>query len=80
MDAARRLGTTEACFYDELGVVRLLVGGHEDPDLREFVAAVTQPLLDYDASHDGALLATLRVFFQAECSQRAAAERLSPSR
>jgi sugar diacid utilization regulator/putative methionine-R-sulfoxide reductase with GAF domain len=76
MDAARRLGTTEACFYDELGVVRLLVGGHEDPDLREFVAAVTAPLLDYDASHDGALLATLRAFFQAECSQRAAAERL----
>jgi len=24
MDAARRLGTTEACFYDELGVVQLL--------------------------------------------------------
>jgi sugar diacid utilization regulator/putative methionine-R-sulfoxide reductase with GAF domain len=76
MDAARRLGTTEACFYDELGVVRLLVGRHEDPDLKEFVAAVTQPLLDYDASHDGALLATLRAFFQAECSQRATAERL----
>ena len=76
MDAARRLGTAEACFYDELGVVRLLVGGHEDPDLEKFVAGVTQPLLDYDASHDGALLATLRAFFQADCSQRAAAERL----
>ena len=55
---------------------RLLVGGHEDPDLKTFVAAVTQPLLDYDAGHDGALLATLRAFLQAECSQRAAAERL----
>jgi sugar diacid utilization regulator/GAF domain-containing protein len=76
MDAARRLGTAQACFYDELGVARLLVGVHEDPDLQEFVAGVTQPLLDYDASHDGALLATLRAFFQAECSQRAAAERL----
>jgi sugar diacid utilization regulator/putative methionine-R-sulfoxide reductase with GAF domain len=76
MAAARRLGTGQACFYDELGVARLLVGGHEDPDLRKFVAAVTQPLLDYDAGHDGALLATLRAFFQAECSQRAAAERL----
>jgi sugar diacid utilization regulator/putative methionine-R-sulfoxide reductase with GAF domain len=76
MDAARRLGQVEACFYDELGVVRLLVGGNEDPDLEKFVAGVTQPLLDYDASHDGALLATLRAFFQAECSQRAAAERL----
>ena len=76
MDAARRLGATQACFYDELGVARLLVGGHEDPDLQQFVAGVTQPLLDYDASHDGALLATLRAFFQAECSQRAAAEQL----
>lgn len=76
MEAARRLGTADPCCYDELGVVRLLVGGHEDPDLKAFVADVTQPLLDYDAGHDGALLATLRVFFQAECSQRAAAERL----
>ncbi len=76
MDAARRLGTAEVCCYDELGVVRLLVGEHEDPDLQQFVAGVTQPLLDYDASHDGALLATLRAFVQAECSQRAAAERL----
>jgi len=76
MEAARRLGTADPCCYDELGVVRLLVGGHEDPDLKAFVAGVTQPLLDYDAAHDGALLATLRAFFQAECSQRAAAERL----
>lgn len=76
MDAARRLGMTQTCFYDELGVARLLVGGHEDPDLQQFVAGITQPLLDYDASHDGALLATLRAFFQAECSQRAAAEQL----
>jgi DNA-binding PucR family transcriptional regulator len=76
LEAARRLGTADPCCYDELGVVRLLVGGHEDPDLKAFVAGVTQPLLDYDAGHDGALLATLRAFFQAECSQRAAAERL----
>jgi len=76
MDAARRLGATAACLYDELGVVRLLVGGQDDPDLEKFVSGVTQPLLDYDASHDGALLATLRAFFRAECSQRAAAEQL----
>jgi sugar diacid utilization regulator/putative methionine-R-sulfoxide reductase with GAF domain len=76
MDAARRLGATAACLYDELGVVRLLVGGQDDPDLEKFVSGITQPLLDYDASHDGALLATLRAFFRAECSQRAAAEQL----
>jgi sugar diacid utilization regulator len=76
MDAARRLGATAACLYDELGVVRLLVGGQDDPDLEKFVSGVAQPLLDYDASHDGALLATLRAFFRAECSQRAAAEQL----
>src|SRR6185437_16036677 len=50
MEAARRLGTADPCCYDELGVVRLLVGGHEDPDLKAFVAGVTQPLLDYDAA------------------------------
>jgi len=76
MDAARRLGATAACLYDELGVVRLLVGGQDDPDLEKFVSGITRPLLDYDAGHDGALLATLRAFFRAECSQRAAAEQL----
>jgi sugar diacid utilization regulator len=76
MGAARRLSLTGPCLYDELGVVRLLVGGQEDPDLKKFVSAITQPLLDYDASHDGALVETLRVFFQADCSQRVAAERL----
>jgi sugar diacid utilization regulator/putative methionine-R-sulfoxide reductase with GAF domain len=76
MDAARRLAATQACLYDELGVVRLLVGGQEDPDMKKFVGAVAQPLLDYDAGHDGALLATLRAFLRAECSQRAAAEQL----
>jgi sugar diacid utilization regulator/putative methionine-R-sulfoxide reductase with GAF domain len=76
MNAARRLGATAACLYDELGVVRLLVGGQDDPDLEKFVSGITQPLLDYDAGHDGALLATLRAFFRAECSQRAAAEQL----
>jgi sugar diacid utilization regulator len=76
MGAARRLALTGPCLYDELGVVRLLVGGHEDPDLKKFVGAITQPLLDYDTSHDGALVDTLRVFFQADCSQRVAAERL----
>ena len=76
MGAARRLALTGPCLYDELGVVRLLVGGQEDPDLKKFVSAITQPLLEYDASHDGALVETLRVFFQADCSQRVAAERL----
>jgi sugar diacid utilization regulator len=76
MDAARRLDATGPCLYDELGVVRLLVGGHDDPDLKKFVSSVTQPLLDYDASHDGALMATLRAFLQAECFQRVAAEQL----
>lgn len=76
MDAARRLVLAGPCLYDELGVVRLLVGGQEDPDLRKFVCDITQPLLDYDASHDGALIATLRAFFQADCSQRVAAQRL----
>lgn len=76
MDAARRLGTAGPCLHEELGVVRLLVGGQDDQDLRKFVAAITQPLLDYDVSHDGALLATLRAFFRAECSQRVAAQEL----
>jgi DNA-binding PucR family transcriptional regulator len=37
---------------------------------------VTGPLVDYDRAHGAALVQTLRAFFDADCSQRVAAERL----
>ncbi|KAF0961097.1 helix-turn-helix domain-containing protein [Rhodococcus sp. T7] len=72
--ASRRLGTVS--LYDELGIVRLLLGSSDNPDLQGFIKEVTEPLLEYDQQSDGSLLKTLRTFFDANCSQKDAAERL----
>jgi DNA-binding PucR family transcriptional regulator/putative methionine-R-sulfoxide reductase with GAF domain len=76
MSAARRLGGENVFLYEELGIVRLLLGSGTDPDLQTFINDVTGPLVAYDRDNDGALIRTLRTFFDADCSQRVAAERL----
>jgi DNA-binding PucR family transcriptional regulator len=76
LSAARRLGGQNAFLYEELGIVRLLLGSGDDPDLQTFIEDVTGPLVAYDRDNDGALIRTLRAFFDADCSQRLAAERL----
>jgi sugar diacid utilization regulator/putative methionine-R-sulfoxide reductase with GAF domain len=76
LSAARRLGTETAFLYEELGIVRLLLGSGDDPDLQAFIEDVTGPLVAYDREHGGSLVQTLRGFFDADCSQRLAAERL----
>ncbi|GEL22925.1 hypothetical protein PSU4_18790 [Pseudonocardia sulfidoxydans NBRC 16205] len=76
LSAARRLGGENAFLYEELGIVRLLLGSGDDPDLQTFIDDVTGPLVAYDRDNDGALIRTLRAFFDADCSQRVAAERL----
>ncbi|MCB8914151.1 helix-turn-helix domain-containing protein [Rhodococcus rhodochrous] len=72
--ASRRLGAVS--LYDELGIVRLLLGSSDNPDLQGFIKEITDPLMEYDRQSDGALLKTLRTFFDANCSQKDAAERL----
>jgi sugar diacid utilization regulator len=74
--AARRLGGQDIFLYEELGIVRLLLGSGDDPDLLTFIEEVTGPLIAYDRENGGALIHTLRAFFDANCSQRVAAERL----
>ena len=74
--AARRLGGQNVFLYEELGIVRLLLGSGDDPDLQTFIHEVTGPLVAYDKENDGALVRTLRAYFDADCSQRLAAERL----
>jgi sugar diacid utilization regulator len=76
LSAAHRLGNENVFLYEELGIVRLLLGSGKDPDLRVFIQEVTGPLADYDRGNNGALIRTLRAFFDADCSQKVAAERL----
>nr|WP_245567782.1 helix-turn-helix domain-containing protein [Nocardia jiangxiensis] len=56
--------------------MRLLLGSGNSPDFQAFINEITRPLSDYDATHDGALLQTLRAFLDANCSQKDAAHRL----
>lgn len=74
--AAHRLGGDNVFLYEELGVVRLLLCTGTDPDLQTFIDDVTGPLVAYDRDNDGSLVRTLRAFFDADCTQRVAAERL----
>lgn len=76
LSAAHRLGGENVFLYEELGIVRLLLGSGSDPDLQTFIDDVTGPLIAYDRDSDGSLVRTLRAFFDADCSQRVAAERL----
>lgn len=76
LSAAHRLGGENVFLYEELGIVRLLLGSGSDPDLQTFIDEVTGPLIAYDRENDGALVRTLRAFFDADCCQRVAAERL----
>ncbi|MHC1559095.1 helix-turn-helix domain-containing protein [Actinomycetospora sp. C-140] len=76
LSASHRLGGGTVSLYEELGVVRLLLGSGSDPDLQTFIDDVTGPLVAYDRENDGALVRTLRAFFDADCSQRVAAEKL----
>jgi DNA-binding PucR family transcriptional regulator len=76
LSAAKRLGGESVFLYEELGIVRLLLGSGDDPDLLTFIEEVTGPLIAYDRNNDGSLIRTLRAFFDADCSQRVAAERL----
>ncbi|MCU1423757.1 MAG: putative transcriptional regulator, PucR family, partial [Microbacteriaceae bacterium] len=75
LSGARRLSAGSFSLYDELGIVRLLLGStSESPDLQRFINDVTAPLTEYDHVHDGSLLVTLRAFFDSDCSQKRAAE------
>ncbi|MFT4234669.1 MAG: helix-turn-helix domain-containing protein, partial [Microbacterium sp.] len=77
LTGARRMDSGQVSLYDELGIVRILLGGTEGgADLQRFVDDVTAPLRGYDETHDGALVKTLRTFFDCDCSQRRAAEAL----
>jgi DNA-binding PucR family transcriptional regulator len=74
--AARRLGEDRIALYDQLGVVRLLLASDQGTDLGDFVADVIGPLIDHDRKHDASLIATLRAYFDCDCSQLQAAKRL----
>lgn len=75
-ESGRRLRSGTALAYDELGVVRLLVGASVEGDIDAYVDDVLGPLSRYDRERNGSLIQTLQAFFEAGCSQKDAAARL----
>ena len=74
--AAERLKAGTVASYDELGVVRLFVASQGDDSIREFVGQMLGDVIEYDERKDGRLLETLRVYFESNCSQQDAADKL----
>lgn len=76
VSAARRLGVERVQIFDELGVLRLLLGSGQGGDFSQFVTDVIGPVIDYDRTKNGMLLETLRAYFDADCSQKLTAQRM----
>jgi sugar diacid utilization regulator len=78
MRVAARLGRKRWAVFDRLGLVQYLVGPVDSAGLDEFATEVIGPLVAADEARPGGgeLVATLRAYLEANCSQQAAAQRL----
>lgn len=76
LHVARRFGRGQTAVFDNLGLLRFLVGPSDDGDLHGFIDAVIGPLIVADRARNGGLLATLRGYLEANCSQAEAARLL----
>jgi len=76
LHVAQRFGRGQTAIFDELGLLRFLVGPSNDGDLRGFVDAIIGPLIVADRARNGGLLTTLRGYLEANCSQAEAAQLL----
>lgn len=63
-------------FFDELGLMRLLVPLSGGPELDRYVEDELGPLLEYEVNHDKGLLETLTVFLDCDGNKSDAAARL----
>ncbi|WP_299053313.1 GAF domain-containing protein [uncultured Nocardioides sp.] len=76
-DALVSLGRTgEVAEPGDLGLVRLVLGGGGPEQVGDFVRGALGPVLDYDADHHTALVATLDAWFAAGASPRRTATAL----
>ena len=51
-------------FFEEMGIARLFGSPEIRVDLLDYADEVLEPILKYDAEHDGKLLETVRVYFE----------------
>jgi sugar diacid utilization regulator/putative methionine-R-sulfoxide reductase with GAF domain len=62
--------------YEDLGILRLMLADPGSTDLARFVSETVGPVVEYDRKHGTELLATLRAYVDAGCSQQDTAARL----
>ena len=80
LDVARQLQRSGAVVYDRAGVLGLLLGLRHEAGMQRFLALNLGRLLHEDEKTREQLLQTLRIFFDVNCSQEAAAQRLGVHR
>jgi sugar diacid utilization regulator/putative methionine-R-sulfoxide reductase with GAF domain len=80
LDVARQRHQTGAVVYDRAGVVGMLLGLRHEAGMQRFLELNFGPLLHEEGKLREQYLQTLRVFFDANCSQEAAAQRLGVHR
>lgn len=76
IDVARQRGRSGVVVYDRSGVVGLLFSVRQDAGIQGLVDSTFGRLMKEDPKHRQQLVETLRVYFDLNCSQEAAAQRL----
>lgn len=80
LDVARQLHQTGAVVYDRAGVVGMLLGLRHEAGMQRFLELNFGRLLHEEEKQREQFMQTLRVFFDVNCSQEAAAQRLGVHR
>lgn len=80
LDVARQLGRSGAIVYDHAGVVGMLLSLRHEVGMQRFLQMTFGELLTRDDRQRDPLLETLRVYFDLNGSQEAAAQRLGVHR
>ena len=62
--------------HEELGVIGLLLKVRCDADLGKFVRDTLSKVIAHDSKHHGVLMRTVRAYFECNCAQHAASQKL----
>ena len=76
MQALRQDSGRQVAFYEDLGVLALLIAGPQGLPLNQFAGDTIGPILAHDARHGTSLVETLRTYLDVNCNQKDTAQRL----
>jgi sugar diacid utilization regulator/putative methionine-R-sulfoxide reductase with GAF domain len=76
LQALRQDSGRRVAFYEDLGVLALLIAGPQGLPLSKFAGDTIGPILAHDARHGTSLVETLRTYLDVNCSQKDTAQRL----